>query len=101
VPHIAAKLAAEIIADEQVDGAILGLRLERQLALRLLEEGAEQSGEHQGFGEQPLDHRRIGVAAEDRVEHRAEPSDPAARVARGDRDAKCDVARQFDCRHER
>ena len=32
VADIAAQLAAEIIADQQVDDAVLGLRLERQLA---------------------------------------------------------------------
>src|SRR5690242_11617721 len=34
MPHIAAQLAAEIIAHQKVDDSALGLRLQRQLALR-------------------------------------------------------------------
>ena len=91
VADVAAQLAAEIIADHQVDRPALGLRLQRQLPLRLLEQRAEQRGQRQRLGEQLLDDRRIIVVGEDGVDHRPKPRDPAARVARRDRDAERDV----------
>jgi hypothetical protein len=68
VPDIAAKLAAEIVAHEKVDDAVFGLRLERDLPAGLLEHRAQQRGQHQRLGQQPLDKRRIIVVGEDRVE---------------------------------
>ena len=92
VADIAAQLAAEIIAHQQVDDAALGLRLERHLALRVLEQRAEQGGQHQRLGEQSLDHRRIAMVGQtDLVEHRPDARQPAARMARRNRDAERDV----------
>ena len=83
VADVAAQLAAEIVADEQVDHAALGLRLERQLSLRLLEQRAEQRGQRQRFGKQLLDDRRIVMAGEDRVDHRPKPRDPPRALREG------------------
>ena len=99
MPDVAAQLAAQIIADHQVDRPALGLRLQRQLALGLLEQRAQQRGERQRFGQQLLDDRRIAVIGKHGVDHRAKPRDASARIARRDRDAKRDVRAKFDCWH--
>ncbi len=87
VLHIAAQRAALVVAHQQADDPALRLRLDRELAVHVLERRAEQRGERQRLGEQRLDRRRIGVRREDLVEHRPQPHDPPARVGRGDREA--------------
>jgi len=59
--HVTAKLSAEVIADEEVDDAVLGLGLEGHLPVRLLQHRPEQRRENQRFGKQPFDDRRIIV----------------------------------------
>jgi len=88
---IAAQLATQIIADHEVDRTAFGLRLQRQLTLRLLQQRAEKRGQRQRLGKQLFDDRRIIVAGEDGVEHRSQPRDSAACIARRDRDADCGV----------
>ena len=41
------------------------------------------------------------MGGEDRVDHRPEPRDPPARIARGNGDAKRDVGIELNCRHEK
>ncbi len=85
---IAPQLAAAIVADEQIDDPALGLRLDGELALGLLEHRAEQGGQHQRLGQDAGDRRRIIVRREDLVEQRPEPHQPAARVAAGNGEAE-------------
>src|SRR5204862_7642809 len=59
-----------------------------QLAALVLEQRAEQRGEHQRLGEHPADRRGVSVRAENLVEHWPEPHRPAARVAGGDRETQ-------------
>jgi hypothetical protein len=79
---IAPQLAGAIVDDEQVDDPAFGLRLDGELAARLLEQRAEQSGEHQSLREDAGDRRGIIVRGEDLAEQRPEPDQPAARVPR-------------------
>jgi hypothetical protein len=87
VLDIAAQLAALIVAHQQADDAALRLRLQRHLPLGILQRRAEQRGQRQRLGEQPLDHRRIGMRRQDPVEHRPQPRDAAAGVAARDGEA--------------
>ena len=96
MPDIAAELSAQIIAHHEVDRPALGLRLERQLAFRLLEQRAEQSGQRQRFGQQLLDRRRIAVVGKDRIDHRPKTRNPPACVARRDRDAERGVGLELN-----
>ena len=70
--------AGAVIDDQHIDGAV-GAGLQDEASVEL-QRGAEQHGEHGGFGEQPGDRRGIGVAGEDRVDDRAHLDDPAAHV---------------------
>jgi hypothetical protein len=99
VSNIAAQLAAEIVADQQVDDAILGLRLDGELAVGILEQRSEQCGQHQRLGEQLLDHRRIAMIGEDGFEHRPDARSTSPRMSRRHRDAQRDVLFQRDFGH--
>jgi hypothetical protein len=93
VPHIAAHLAAAIVAHQQVDDAALGLRLQGQLAVAVLKGRSEQRRQRQRLCQQPADHRRVVMVDEDRIEHRPQPHDPAARVTRRDRETEYRIDR--------
>ncbi len=81
---IAAHRAALVVDDEQRDDALLGLCLQRQLTILVLERGAQEARQHQRLRHEPLDHRRIAVRREHFVEHRPQPHQPAADMAGGD-----------------
>ena len=98
--HVTAQLPPEIVADEKVDDPAIGLRLQRQLALRLLQKRPQQRRQGERLGQQFLDHRRIVVAGENRIQHRSQTGNTPTGVARGDRDAERDVRCKLDCRHE-
>ena len=49
-PDVATKLASPVVADEQVDDAAFGLRLQRQLTSDVLKHGAQQRGQGERFG---------------------------------------------------
>ena len=51
VTNIAAHFATAIVADQQIDDAGLGLRLQRHLPVRILEQRAEQRGQDQRFSQ--------------------------------------------------
>lgn len=67
MPDVAAKLAVAIVADQQVDDAVLRLCLQRQLAVLALEQRSQQGSDRQRFGQEVADRRGIGVGRKDRV----------------------------------
>ena len=67
------QMPPESVLRQQIDDAALGLRLQGQLALGMLERRAEQCGKRKRLGKQPLDHRGIGVRREDRIKRRPLP----------------------------
>ncbi len=66
------------IGNDEIDGTV-ALRLNDQLAVEL-QRRAEQHGQHHGLGDEPGDRKRIVVALEDRIEHRAELNRAAAHI---------------------
>ena len=95
MPHIAAKLTADVIAHQQLDDPALGLRLQRDLSFRLLQHRAEKGRQRQRFGQKPLDRRRIVVACQNRVERGPETRKAPPRITRRNSDAKRDVRVQL------
>ena len=83
VADIAAQFAAAVIAHQQVDDPALGLRLQGQLAFPVLEQRADQRGQHQGLGQQMLDRHRIVMRGKDRFQHGTQPHHPPAGIATG------------------
>ncbi len=98
--NIPPQLAIQIIAHQQVDDPLLGLRLKRHLPLGILEQRAEQGGQRQRFGEQGLDNRRVEMIGKDRVDCRTKPNRPPPRMTRRDRHAKRDIEGQIRFRHQ-
>ena len=86
--RIAAHGARLVVGDEQRDDALLGLRLQGELAGIVLEQGAQQAGEHQRLGDQLLDHRRIGMGREHVIKRRAQAHETAPDIAVGNGEAK-------------
>ena len=79
--HIAAQLAAPIIADEQANRPAFGLRLHRQLAARILEHRAEQRRDRERLDQQPFQRGGIAVRRKDRIQNGAKADEAATRVA--------------------
>ena len=93
--NIAAHCAIDIIADKQGNRAVLGLRLNGQLAFAILERRTQQRGKHQRFGQGLFDHRRIGVRRQHIVQHSVQPHHTAARVERRYRKAQRTIGKGF------
>ena len=84
VLHVAAQFPALVVAHEQAHRAGFGLRLHGHLRAVVLDEAAHQHGEHQRFGQQMLDRRRVIMRSEDFLERRIETHEPAAGMLGGD-----------------
>ena len=88
VADIAAQFAVAIVADQQLHHAALGLRLQGELAVLVLPQGAHQRRQHQRVGQQIADRAGVGVGGENLPERRAEPHHPPARIAIGQQEAE-------------
>jgi hypothetical protein len=83
VAHIAAQLAAPIIAHQHVNDARLGLGLHRQLAVLVLQQLPISAASTSASASSLRHGRRVIMRALHQIEHRPDPRHPPARIARG------------------
>ena len=81
---IPAHRALPVIAYQQADGAGLGLRLHRHLALILVDQAADQRSDDQRLCQQVADRGGVIVRAENFGEGFVQPHEAQARIAIGD-----------------
>jgi hypothetical protein len=95
VADIAAKLAAQIVADQKVDRPALVWAWRVICPSGSLSIAPSSAVSASASASSRSIDRRIIVIGEDRIEHRAEASDPPARIAPRNGHAQCDVGAQL------